>query len=45
MGMAYLTTLDVFCVAVAKGLLTDTQVKNSSPKLRTIRKVISAVNQ
>gem|GEM_PF-1804565 len=31
--MAYLTTLDIFCVAVAKGLLTDTQVNKLIAKI------------
>jgi predicted nucleic acid-binding protein len=32
-GMSYLTTLDIFCVAVAKGLLTDTQVNKLIAKI------------
>lgn len=34
-GMAYLTTLDIFCVAVAKGLITDTEVNTLIKKITT----------
>lgn len=32
-GMAYLTTLDIFCVAVAKGLTTDEEVNKLIKKI------------
>jgi predicted nucleic acid-binding protein len=32
-GIAYLTTLDIFCVAVAKGLLTDSEVNQLIAKI------------
>jgi predicted nucleic acid-binding protein len=34
-GMAYLTTLDIFCVAVAKGLITDIEVNTLIKKITT----------
>jgi predicted nucleic acid-binding protein len=32
-GMAYLTTLDVFCVAIAKGLITDKEINELIKKI------------
>ncbi|SFT89325.1 hypothetical protein SAMN04489724_2608 [Algoriphagus locisalis] len=32
-GMAYLTTLDIFCIAVAKGLLSDSEVNQMIQKI------------